>query len=90
MISLLNSFSSFYSYFRRSISLISTGGTPFLYLSFPSEPSDAHAFLSLLAQPYAFPSEPSVIKHSLKAMRLFTIKYFQVGYLSLSLDLNVL
>jgi len=61
MISLLNSFSSFYSYFRRSISLISTGGTPFLYLSFPSEPSDAHAFLSLLAQPYAFLSEPSVI-----------------------------
>src|ERR1700678_4001323 len=38
MISLLNSFSSFYSYFRRSISLISTGGTPFLYLFFPSEP----------------------------------------------------
>jgi hypothetical protein len=29
-------------------------------------------------------------KHSLKAMHLFTIRYFQVGYLSPSLDLNVL
>jgi hypothetical protein len=46
--------------------------------------------LSLLTQLYAFPSELSVNKHSLKAMHLFTIKYFQVGYLFLSLDLNVL
>ena len=29
-------------------------------------------------------------KHSLRAIHLFTIKYFQVGYLFPSLDLNVL
>src|SRR5271168_3799921 len=29
-------------------------------------------------------------KHSLKAIHLFTIKYFQVGYLFPSLDLNIL
>src|ERR1700678_3246222 len=58
-----------------------------LYLSFPSELSDTHAFLSLLAQPCA-----SLLfnKHSLKAMHFFTIKHFQVGYLLPSLDLNVL
>ena len=49
--------------------LISTGGTPFLYLSFPSELSDTHAFLLLLALlDFLFD------KHSLKAMHLFTIK----------------
>src|ERR1700678_2714744 len=58
-----------------------------LYLSFPSELSDTHAFLSLLAQPCA-----SLLfnKHSLKAMHFFTIKHFQVGYLLPSLDLIVL
>jgi hypothetical protein len=40
--------------------LISTGGTPFLYLSFPSELSDTHAFLLLLAQPCAFSSGLSI------------------------------
>src|ERR1700678_623121 len=40
--------------------LISTGGTPFLYLSFPSELSDTHAFLLLLAQPCAFSSRLSI------------------------------
>src|ERR1700678_4280886 len=60
---------------------------PFLYLSFPSELSDTHAFLLLLAQPCAF---LLFNKHSLKAMHFFTIKYFQVGYLFPSLDLNVL
>src|ERR1700678_4476840 len=29
-------------------------------------------------------------KHSLKAIPLFPIKHFQVGYVSLSLDLNIL
>src|ERR1700678_499457 len=33
---------------------------------------------------------PLFNKHSLKAIHLFTIKYFQVGYLIASLDLNVL
>src|ERR1700678_3639520 len=61
--------------------------SPFLYLSFPSELSDTHAFPLLLAQPCAF---LLFNKHSLKAMHFFTIKYFQVGYLFPSLDLNVL
>src|ERR1700678_2323442 len=60
---------------------------PFLYLSFPSELSNTHAFLLLLAQPCAF---LLFNKHSLKAMHFFTIKYFQVGYLFPSLDLNIL
>src|ERR1700678_1151150 len=75
-------FFPFYSTF-----LISTGVIPFLYLSFPSELSDTHAFLLLLAQPCAF---LLFKKHSLKAMHFFTIKYFQVGYLFPSLDLNIL
>src|ERR1700678_3457444 len=61
--------------------------SPLLYLSFPSELSDTHVFLLLLAQPCAF---LLFNKHSLKAMHFFTIKYFQVGYLFPSLDLNVL
>jgi len=44
---------------------------PFLYLSFPSELSDTHAFLLLLAQPCAF---LLFNKHSLKAMHFFIIK----------------
>jgi hypothetical protein len=60
---------------------------PFLYLSFPSKLSDTHAFLLLLAQPHAF---LLFSKHSLKAMHFFTIKYFQVGYLFPSLDLDIL
>src|ERR1700678_4322063 len=61
--------------------------SPFLYLSFPSELSDTHAFLLLLAQPCAL---LLFNKHSLKAMHFFTIKHFQVGYLFPSLDLNIL
>ena len=41
--------------------LISTGGTLFsIFIFFPSEPSDTHASLPLLAQPYAFPPELSI------------------------------
>src|ERR1700678_1197713 len=60
---------------------------PLSIFIFPSELSDTHAFLLLLAQPCAF---LLFNKHSLKAMHFFTIKYFQVGYLFPSLDLNVL
>src|SRR6202522_830140 len=44
-ISLPHPFFSFLFLFCQSTFPISTGGIPFLYLSFPSEESDTHAFL---------------------------------------------
>src|SRR5271168_2534533 len=82
---------NFLTSFPFSLSILFSLSPPveslFPYLSFPSELSDTHAFPLLLAQPCAF---LLFNKHSLKAMHFFTIKYFQVGYLFPSLDLNVL
>src|ERR1700678_2793260 len=89
MLQLLSSYLLFPSFLHPPIHFpyLHRWNSLFLYLSFPSELSDTHAFLSLLAQPCA-----SLLfnKHSLKAMHFFTIKHFQVGYLLPSLDLNVL
>src|ERR1700678_2102327 len=79
---------------RRSTFLISTGGIPFLYLSFHQNslihmPSFFHLLHSLM--------HSSIALHNLmhfsiasKAVHSFTIRYLQVGYQYSSLDLNIL
>src|ERR1700678_3954980 len=78
--------------FCQSTFPISTGGTPLLYLSFPSEQPDTR-----YTCPPSFFLHSFHLLHSLmhsgiasKAVHSFTIRYLQVGYLYSSLDLNVL
>src|ERR1700678_1952103 len=74
--------------------LISTGGTlfsTFLYLSSSHQNLLIHMPLFHFLHSLMHSLQNFLFnEHSLKAIPLVSIKHFQVGYLSLSLDLNVL